>query len=118
LCGSSRVVPNTGTWYVNLVRVIAYANLRDYWYRHPETQIPLVRWFDLTEAADWTSVSQVAGSVGGAKAINGERVRFAIHGGDYRLIASFDFRRGVAYIKFLGTHAEYDRVDAATVSQF
>ena len=50
--------------------------------------------------------------------LNDERVRFEIAGGNYRLIAAFDFRRQIAFVKFVGTHAEYDRVNALTISQF
>lgn len=53
-----------------------------------------------------------------SKVLNAERVRFEIHGGDYRLVAAFDFRNQRIFLKFLGTHAEYDRVDALTVSMF
>ncbi len=52
------------------------------------------------------------------KALNGERVRFEVAGGNYRLVVAFDFRRQAAFIKFIGAHAEYDRVDARTVSLF
>lgn len=45
-------------------------------------------------------------------------MRFEIAGGNYRLIAAFDFRRQIAFVKFLGTHAEYDKIDALTISQF
>ena len=50
--------------------------------------------------------------------LNGERVRFEIAGGDYRLIVAFRFDLQIAWIKFLGTHAEYDKIDALTVSSF
>ena len=53
-----------------------------------------------------------------AKILNGECARFEIAGGNFRMIIAFDFGRGVAFVKFLGTHAEYDRVDALTVAQF
>lgn len=53
-----------------------------------------------------------------AKVINGERVRFEIAGGNYRMIVAFDFRRQIAFVKFIGIHAEYDRIDAAQVSRF
>ena len=53
-----------------------------------------------------------------AKMLNGERVRFEIQGGAFRLVAAFDFRRQIAFIKFVGTHAAYDRIDALTVSRF
>ena len=53
-----------------------------------------------------------------AKVLNRERVRFEVAGGNYRLVAAFDFRRQIAFVKFIGTHAEYDRIDALKVSQF
>jgi mRNA interferase HigB len=53
-----------------------------------------------------------------AKVLNRERVRFEVAGGNYRLVAAFDFRRQIAFVKFVGTHAEYDAIDALTVSMF
>ncbi len=53
-----------------------------------------------------------------AKVLNRERVRFEVVGGNYRAVVAFDFRRQIAFVKFLGTHAEYDKIDALTVSQF
>ncbi len=55
---------------------------------------------------------------GGNTLENRERVRFEVAGGNYRLVAAFDFRRQIAFVKFIGTHAEYDRIDALTVSEF
>jgi mRNA interferase HigB len=53
-----------------------------------------------------------------AKVLNRERVRFEVAGGNYRMIATFDFRRQIVFIKFLGTHADYDSIDALTVTMF
>ena len=53
-----------------------------------------------------------------AKILNGERARFEIAGGNFRMIVAFDFGRGIAFIKFVGTHADYDRIDALTISLF
>lgn len=53
-----------------------------------------------------------------SKVLNRERVRFEVAGGNYRLVVAFDFRRQVAFVKFIGTHAEYDRIDALAVSQY
>ena len=53
-----------------------------------------------------------------AKILNAERTRFEIQGGNYRLIVAFNFPRQIAFIKFAGTHAEYDKIDALTVLQF
>jgi mRNA interferase HigB len=53
-----------------------------------------------------------------AKILNRDRARFEVAGANYRLIAAFNFRRQVVFVKFIGTHAEYDAVDALTVAQF
>ena len=50
--------------------------------------------------------------------LNRDRARFEVAGGSYRLIASFDFRRQIVFVKFIGTHAEYDAIDALTVTRF
>lgn len=86
--------------------------------RHPETEVGLVHWFEAVQEAEWQTMQDVVSGLSGTKVLNGERARFAIHGGNYRLIAAFDFRRGIVYIKFLGTHAEYDRINALTIAQF
>jgi len=53
-----------------------------------------------------------------AKALNGERARFEVAGGHYRMIVAFNFKRALAFIKFIGTHQEYDKVDALKVSRY
>ena len=100
------------------MRVIARNVLVDFWGTHPEAQVSLERWHKLVRAAQWSSTDEVQKAAPKAKVLNRERVRFEIAGGNYRLIAAFDFRRQIAFVKFIGTHAEYDRVDALTVSQF
>jgi mRNA interferase HigB len=100
------------------MRIITRTNLLVYARDHPETAGPLERWRALVKQAQWSSMDEVRQVFGKAKVLNADRVRFEIAGGDYRLIAAFDFVRQIAFIKFIGTHAEYDRVDALTVSQF
>jgi mRNA interferase HigB len=100
------------------VRVIARNVLVQFWGRHPETNVSLERWYRLVRAARWTSTEDVHKAAPKAKVLNRERVRFEVAGGNYRLVVAFDFRRQIAFVKFIGTHAEYDRIDALTVSQF
>ena len=88
------------------------------WGRHPEAKVSLERWHTIVRAAQWTSTDEVQKAAPKAKVLNRERVRFEVAGGNYRLVAAFDFRRQIAFVKFIGTHAEYDRIDALTVSQF
>lgn len=100
------------------MRGIARNTLASFWTAHPETKIALERWLKRVKAARWTSTDEVQRAAPKCKALNGERVRFEVAGGHYRLVVAFDFHRQAAFIKFIGTHADYDRVDALTVSLF
>jgi mRNA interferase HigB len=100
------------------MRIIAWRVLSAYAEKHPETRLPLDRWRTLVKAAKWSSMEDVRSAAPNAKVLNGERARFEIAGGNYRMIVAFDFVRSIAFVKFVGTHAEYDRIDALTVAQF
>jgi mRNA interferase HigB len=100
------------------MRVIARNTLVGFWRAHPETKVALERWLKQVRAARWASTEDVQRAAPKCKALNCERVRFEVAGRNYRLVVAFDFRRQAAFVKFIGTHAEYDRVDALRVSQF
>jgi len=100
------------------MRVVARNVLVAFWSKHPEAKVSLERWYTLVKAAHWTSTDEIQRAAPKARVLNRERVRFEVAGGNYRLVAAFDFRRQTAYIKFIGTHSEYDRIDALTVAQF
>jgi mRNA interferase HigB len=104
--------------HINVTRIIAWNVLSAYAERHSETKAPLLRWRTLLKAANWTSMDDVRRAAPNAKVLNGERVRFEVAGGNFRMIVAFDFGRRIAFIKFIGTHAEYDRIDALSVSLF
>lgn len=92
--------------------------LVDFWVEHPEAKTSLERWYKLVRSAQWASTDEIQQAAPKAKVLNRERVRFEVARGSYRLVTAFDFRRQIAFVKFIGTHAEYDRIDALTVSQF
>jgi mRNA interferase HigB len=100
------------------MRVIAQNVLVAFCTMHAEKKVPLERWYKVTKAAHWTSTDDIQTAAPKAKVLNRERVRFEIAGGNYRLVVAFDFRRQIAFVKFIGTHAQYDKIDALTVSQF
>ncbi len=100
------------------MNVIKRASLLEFWERHPETEQALKEWFHTVRHATWTCMDDVRRTYPKAKILNAERVRFEICGGNYRLIVAFKFSARIAFIKFLGTHAEYDRVDALTVDRY
>lgn len=100
------------------MRIIARRTLVQYGNRHPIARPALERWANTVEAGEWQTMAELGASFSGAVVLNGERARFEVAGGNFRLIAAFDLRRQIAFVKFIGTHAEYDRVDALTVSQY
>jgi mRNA interferase HigB len=100
------------------MRLIARSVLLAYAGKHPETAFSLDRWHRLVRAANWKSMDDVRQTIPKARVLNRDRARFEIAGGNYRLIAAFDFRRQIVFVKFIGTHAEYDAVDALTVAMF
>ena len=101
-----------------VMRIIAKSVLKRFAAQHPDARPALERWLLLLSAASWRSMQEVQRTSPGARPLNAERVRFAVAGGAYRMIISIDFARQIVFIKFIGTHAEYDVVDALTVSQF
>jgi mRNA interferase HigB len=102
----------------SLMRIIARSTLAAFAEKHAETKASLAHWQSVAKSAEWKSVREVQAAFSKAKVINGKRVRFEVAGGDYRMVVAFDFRRSIAFVKFIGTHAEYDRIDAPSVSAF
>lgn len=100
------------------VRLIALNTLNAFWERHPATKPSLERWAATIKAGNWKSTSEIQASFRKAKVLYSERVRFEVTGGNDRLIAAFKFENQIAFVKFVGTHAEYDRIDALSVSLF
>jgi len=100
------------------VRIIAWANLSDFAEHHPRARQALDHWRIVVRAANWQNMADATAAFSKAKSVSGDRIRYEISGGDYRLIVAYDFRRQVAFVKFIGTHIEYDRIDAATVALF
>lgn len=100
------------------MRVIARASLREFWSIHPESRLSLLRWLSVAEAADWTASADIVATFPNAKILNRERARFEIGGGNFRLIVAIKFQARLCFIKFIGTHAEYDKIDALSVSKY
>ncbi len=101
------------------MRVIAIKNLHKFWEKHPDSEQVLKAWDEKVRKALWTSRQDIEKDFGHqVKFIKGNRVRFKIKNNDYRLIVAIDYNRGWIFIKFIGTHAEYDKIDAETINNF
>jgi mRNA interferase HigB len=101
--------------YNSAMRVIAVATLRVFWQRHPDAEQPLKAWFEEATKASWTQPSDIKAHYRSASVLKNRRVVFNIKGNEYRLIVAIAYRLQIVYVKFIGTHVEYDAVDADTV---
>ena len=102
------------------MQIIALRNLTFYWTQpnRGDSEGALKAWFAEAKLADWKTPQDVKKQYANASIIANNRVVFNIKGNDYRLIVAIAYRMKYVYVKFIGTHAEYDKVDATTVDQF
>ena len=97
------------------MRIIALSTLHAYARRKPDAAKALEAWYTVARAASWRNAAEVKETYGNASIINAERIVFNIAGNKHRLVIAADFRRSIFFIKFVGTHIEYDQVDVATI---
>jgi mRNA interferase HigB len=97
------------------MRIISKGPLRDYWEKHPSAALPLQAWYKEAVAASWQSPNDVKAHYRNASIVANSRIVFNIKGNDFRLIVAINYAAGIVYIRFVGTHAEYDKIDAATI---
>ena len=97
------------------MRVIAVSNLKTFWQRWPDAELPLRTWLEAAQGARWAMPTDITAQFAAASVLKSRRVVFNIKGNDYRLVVAVAYRFGAVYVKFIGTHAEYDRIDADTV---
>lgn len=97
------------------MRVIAVSTLREFWEMHPDAEQPLKAWCHEVDHELWAGPADIKRQYGSASILKNRRVVFNIKGNDYRLVVAIAYKLQVVYVKFIGTHAEYDRIDADTV---
>jgi mRNA interferase HigB len=100
------------------MRVIALSSLRDFWEREPayaDAREPVLAWYRHVLKADWRSPADVKREFGRASILREGRVVFDIGGNKYRLVVWINYAYRVVYVRFIGTHAQYDRIDAQTI---
>lgn len=78
-------------------------------------KVALDAWFHETHRAGWSNSAEVKQSYGTASIISSDQVVFNIKGNDYRLVTAIDYRRQIVFIKWLGPHRDYDKIDARTI---
>ena len=97
------------------MRVIAKKILREFWEKHGDCEQQLKAWFLETSKANWSNYNDIKTEYPNASILNDNRVVFNIKGNNYRLIVKINFDFQVIWIRFIGTHAEYDKIDTKKI---
>ena len=110
-----------GTRYICRMRIIARRTLREFVESlaghkdQPAVKAALDAWFDEVKKARWTSPAEVKRSYGTASIVTAERIVFNVKGNAYRLVVAVDYEKSIVWIKWIGTHKDYDRIDVTEV---
>lgn len=97
------------------MRIIALSTLRAFWDKYPDAQTPLRSWYALASRADWRTPADIKEAYRSASFTANSRVVFNIKGNYYRLVVLVKYERGLIFIRFVGTHLQYDKMDVETI---
>lgn len=97
------------------MRIIAKKALKDFWEAHADSEQALRAWFHEAVNAEWKTPQAIKTHYPSADILPDNRIVFNIKGNHYRLIVKIHYNTSIVFIRFVGTHAEYDRIDATTI---
>jgi len=97
------------------MRIISRKALRVFWEKHPDARQSLQAWYADVKQATWKSPADIKKAYHNASFVARNRVVFNIKGNKYRIIVAVQYKFRLVFIRFVGTHQEYDQVDATTV---
>ncbi len=96
-------------------RIFSKSTLKEYWLKNPDSEQYLKTWFDTAMNANWKTPNEVKQTYANASILKESRIVFNIKGNTYRLVAKFNFEKQWIFIRFIGTHNEYDKIDANSI---
>ncbi len=97
------------------MRVIAKRALREFWENHADSEQALRAWYQIADKADWATPADVLSEFPRSSIVGSNKIVFKIRGNEYRLIVEVNYKFRRIWIRFIGTHAEYDKVNAERV---
>ena len=97
------------------MRIISKKTLRECWTIHSDSEQPLKAWYAKTKLADWKTSIDIKNDYRNVSFVVNNRVIFNIKGNQYRLVAAINYEFGIVYIRFVGSHKDYDKIDAKTI---
>ena len=98
-----------------MVRVIAKSTLRTFWTKHKDCEEQLKSWYKEAEEATWRVPGSIKRDYPSASFLQDNRVVFNIKGNKYRLVVKINYDYGIVWIRFIGTHGEYDKINASKI---
>ena len=96
-------------------RLFAKSTLREFWEKFPDSEQYLKTWYDTVMSSKWKSPSDVKRTYANASILKESRIVFNIKGNSYRLVAKINFEKQWIFIRFIGSHKEYDKIDANAI---
>ena len=97
------------------MRIISKKTLKDFWTNHPDSEQPLRAWHAKTKLVEWKTPSDLKKDYRNASFVANKRVIFNIKGNKYRLVTALNYDFSIIYIRFIGTHQDYDKIDVLTI---
>lgn len=97
------------------MRVVAFKTIRDFYHTHPNSKTALESWYKTAKSAQWKGLSDIKEDINSVDYVGNKRNVFNIKGNDFRLVAKILFTPQILYIRFIGTHKAYDKIDCKTV---
>ena len=97
------------------VRIISKKILREFWAKHSDSEQQLKSWYQETNGVEWKNPKQIKKEYPNASFLADNRVVFNIKGNKYRLIVKINYDYKIVWVRFIGTHAEYDKIDATKI---
>jgi len=96
-------------------RIIAKRTIREFWEKHPDSKEYLQTWYETVKGAKWKNPNEIKQFYTTISILKNSRVVFNIKGNDYRLVAKINYKKQWLFIRFIGTHKDYDAIDANTI---
>jgi mRNA interferase HigB len=93
-------------------RIVAKRTLVKFWEKHPESKTYLQTWYETAKTANWSNPNEIREFYSTISILKGSRVVFNIKGNSFRLVAKIEYEKSWLFIRFIGTHEEYDQIDA------
>ena len=97
------------------MRIVSFKRIKEFSALHPDAELPLCKWYHVTEYSVWNNISDVKNTFSSADYVGNDRFVFNIKGNDYRLVAIIIFVSKKVYIRFIGTHSEYNKINCKNI---